>query len=125
MAKYLLLVFVCVSFITFSQEKGKVTEIDIPFLYQEVIGKDVQLIDIRTPKEFKEGCIDDAINIDFWNKKEFNSAFSTLDTNKPVYIYCHSGGRSRKASKQLLAKGFRMIFDFSGGYKAWSVYHRK
>lgn len=76
--------------------------------------KKVQLIDVRTSNEFKSGQIKDAKNIDFHSDK-FTTAFNKLDKQKPVYIYCRSGSRSRQASKKLSAMGFKEIFDLKGG----------
>ncbi len=77
-----------------------------------------QLIDVRTPEEFKEGSIKHAININFFDEN-FVEQFEKLDKDKTIYIYCASGGRSGKASKILQAKGFSHIIDLKGGYKAW------
>ncbi|VAV83833.1 hypothetical protein MNBD_BACTEROID02-1730, partial [hydrothermal vent metagenome] len=35
------------------------------------------------------------------------------------YLYCRSGGRSRKAAKILAEMGFKEIYDLKGGYMAW------
>lgn len=78
------------------------------------------MVDIRTPGEYKAGYIDDAINIDFMNLENFSIQFEKLDKTKPVYIYCHSGVRSRNASNKLLTLGFTKIYDYKGGYKEWS-----
>ena len=50
-------------------------------------------------------------------KKEINK----LDKNKPIYIYCYSGVRSNRASKILKTAGFNQIYDYEGGWKAWSI----
>ena len=85
-----------------------------------VIGKDVQLVDVRTPKEYEAGYIDDAINIDFMNQETFKQSFEKLDKNNPLYIYCRSGNRSQKSVPLLEALGFKEIYDLKGGYNAWS-----
>lgn len=114
----LLLVFGNVS-CTFSQQ-GSITIIDVDIVKEEVIGKDVQWVDIRTSEEYEAGYIDDAINISIANKENFKLAFQKLNKEKPVYIYCYSGWRSHRAAKILIALGFAKVYDFKGGYKAWS-----
>ncbi len=104
-----------------AQEIKFIKVIDINTLKEEVIGKDVQLVDIRTPKEYNDGFIDDAININSSDTDVFITACQKLDKEKPIYIYCHSGVRSRRASKKLAKMGFKKIYDFKGGYKAWST----
>ncbi len=103
-----------------SQNSGQVQSIDIERVKAEVIGKDVQWVDVRTPGEFNVGHIDDAINIDVSNRDMFAKKFEKLDKEKPLYIYCQMGGRSKKAAKQLKDMGFKSIFDYSGGYGEWS-----
>ncbi|MDO6597409.1 rhodanese-like domain-containing protein [Oceanihabitans sp. 2_MG-2023] len=76
--------------------------------------KVVQLIDVRTPGEFKSGHINGAKNIDFYSGK-FNIEFNKLNKNEAVYVYCRSGSRSRQTSKKLEAMGFTEIYDLKGG----------
>ncbi len=117
------LVIICILLLTIScrgQNEVKNIKISIEILQKEAIGKDVQLVDVRTAKEYNIGHIDDAINIDISNKEKFKEEVSKLDKSKPIYIYCHMGGRSNRASKLLENKGFIEIYDFSGGWKTWS-----
>jgi len=102
------------------QDNAQTTRIDIETLQNEAIGKDVQLIDVRSAKEYNNGHIDDAVNIDISDKENFKQEVNKLDKSKPIYIYCHVGGRSNRASKVLETIGFVEIYDFSGGWKAWS-----
>jgi len=80
---------------------------------------DIQLIDVRTPKEYTEGHIKDANNINFYDN-DFITQMSKLDKDKELYIYCRSGGRSGKAAKQLEAAGFTKVYDLQGGMKNWN-----
>ena len=97
-----------------------VTIISLTDFKEAVIGKDVQLIDIRTPKEYAAGFIDDAVNIPIANKDQFVNQFLKLDKEQPIYIYCYSGIRSHRAANMLVDLGFTKIYDFKGGWKAWS-----
>ncbi|MCA0131693.1 rhodanese-like domain-containing protein [Winogradskyella alexanderae] len=81
---------------------------------EQVEGKKVQLVDVRTPAEYKSGHIKGAKNIDFFSGK-FNIEFNKLNKEKPLYLYCRSGSRSRQASKKLEAMGFTEIYDLKGG----------
>ena len=80
--------------------------------------KDVQLIDVRTEREFKAGTIDGAVNIDF-NSEDFKMLISKLDRSKPTLIFCHSGGRSAQALKQFAALHFDYVLELEGGYAKW------
>ncbi|WP_299431339.1 rhodanese-like domain-containing protein [uncultured Aquimarina sp.] len=101
------------------KENDKIIIVDINTIKEKVLHKDVQFVDIRTPKEYHAGYIDDAINIGIADKEKFTAAFQKLDKEKPVYIYCYSGWRSHRAAKLLVTLGFKKIYDFKGGYKVW------
>ena len=112
------ILFVLFSFNTFSQEViNDVVSVDT---YKElVIGNPVQLVDVRTPQEYNSGKIEGAINIDYFNKDNFNAAFDKLNKNKPLYIYCRSGKRSQESAILLEQMGFKEIHDLKDGYNAW------
>ena len=98
-----------------SQTIEIVTKKDI----KDVIAKEVQLVDVRTAKEYQAGHIENAINYNIGDKKVFLTQIETLDKNKPVYLYCKIGGRSSRAAKILKEKGFIKIYDYAGGYNDW------
>ena len=79
---------------------------------------DFQLVDVRTPEEFSEGHIPNAININI-NGSDFVSETSKLDKDKPVMVYCKMGGRSAKAASSLKEQGFKDISDLDGGITSW------
>ncbi|EGV43401.1 rhodanese-like domain-containing protein [Bizionia argentinensis JUB59] len=87
--------------------------------FKAQIGKGkVQLADVRTPGEFNSGHIKNAKNIDFFTGS-FADKFEKLSKEKPVYLYCRSGARSKKASNKLVTMGFTEIYDLKGGYNNW------
>ena len=102
-----------------SQQDKTITRVDKEAIKAEVIGKDVQLIDVRTPGEYGAGHIDDAVNFDLSNRNAFMKQIETLDKDQPVYLYCLVGSRSAYAAKILRDKGFTKIYDYSGGYNDW------
>lgn len=77
-----------------------------------------QLIDVRTPREFSNGFIEGARNIDY-NGDSFEKQMKKLDKNKPVLVYCAAGGRSENAAELLKEWGFKEVYDLEGGYNAW------
>ncbi|MCP4456773.1 MAG: rhodanese-like domain-containing protein [Cytophagales bacterium] len=81
---------------------------------------DVQLVDIRTPDEVAEGFIKGARKIDFYSN-DFLTQMDELDKDKPLAIYCRSGGRSGKAVAKLSTFGFKKIYDISGGFSGWQA----
>ncbi len=80
---------------------------------------DIQLIDIRTPREYTGGYIKGAININFFDRN-FNDRMAKLNKDKELYIYCRSGNRTGKAAKRLKDQGFTKIYDLQGGILNWN-----
>ena len=75
----------------------------------------VQLVDVRTAAEYNQRKIGKPIHIDF-QKSDFEKKVNALlDVNRPVAIYCQSGGRSGMAAKILARKGFPMVYNLRGG----------
>lgn len=88
--------------------------------FKSAISKnDVQLVDVRTAREYKSGHISKAVNIDIFQQSSFRVTAEKLDKTKPVYLYCRSGNRSQKAARVLLDMEFKQIYDLQGGYASW------
>ncbi|MEL0456941.1 rhodanese-like domain-containing protein [Flavobacteriaceae bacterium SZ-1-7] len=81
----------------------------------------IQLVDVRTQEEYQTSHLKNATNFDFYSKS-FADSLKTLDRNKPVYVYCRSGGRSGKSVEQLKKLGFKEIYDLEGGILNWTDY---
>lgn len=79
----------------------------------------VQVIDVRTPKEFREGHIEHAINIDFLSAS-FPDDITVLDKQKPLLIYCRSGNRSSKSIDLFLKAGYTHLYHLEGGILKWT-----
>lgn len=79
----------------------------------------VQLVDVRTPEEYKGGHIEKATNIDFL-ADNFEQEIQKVNKDRPVFIYCRSGGRSGQAAELMKKLGFKKIYDLQGGYLKWS-----
>lgn len=81
--------------------------------------KNPQLIDVRTPDEFEQGAIAGAVNYNYLSAV-FRNQVPVINKNRPVFLYCASGGRSRMAADILKHEGgFKTIIDLKGGYPAW------
>ncbi|MCB9293195.1 MAG: rhodanese-like domain-containing protein [Lewinellaceae bacterium] len=78
-----------------------------------------QLLDVRTPKEYQEGHIEGAVNINFYDDDFLQQLEKQLDKDKPVLLYCRSGRRSANAAKQMQELGFKEVYDLKGGFLQW------
>lgn len=79
----------------------------------------IQIIDVRTEKEYNSGHIKGAILMNVLNRSLFMEQIETLDKEIPTYIYCRSGKRSLKALKIFKQNNFTDVWDLKNGYLAW------
>ena len=114
----LLLVITVVTFSCQSQSDPKIKVLPTEAYKMEIAKGNVQIVDVRTPEEFSEGAIPNALNINV-NDEAFEAEIQKLDKTKPVYVYCRSGARSQKAAHQMIALGFTQVIDLEGGYLSW------
>ena len=120
---YLLLVQLLAVSCTLSFEKkvygeGKVYSVSVETFADSISKPGVQLVDVRTPQEFKEGNIPGSVNIDVMTGNFGEEALAVLDKKHPVAVYCRSGNRSKNAAKVLSMMGYNVI-ELDKGYKAW------
>ena len=101
-----------------SQENKIIIIKDVTAFAEIIKDKNIQLVDVRTVSEYEKEKISNIINSNFYNEHSFTLNINKLDKETPVYLYCHSRVRSKKASKNLQRLGFKKTFDFSPGYKA-------
>jgi rhodanese-related sulfurtransferase len=79
---------------------------------------EVQLVDVRTKKEFNDGHLSKAQNVCVTDN-DFKQKAAKLNKEKPVYVYCKGGGRSARAAAILKEMGFKEIYDMQGGLVNW------
>ena len=77
----------------------------------------VQLVDVRTVKEFNEHYIKGAENIVY--DDNFNQKLDKLEKDKPIIVYCRSGRRSAKCTAIMEKQGFTKIYELKGGITQW------
>lgn len=121
MMKKLILLLITISFSILNvnaQEQSGAKKIS-PRKLERKLKKDIQLVDVRTLKEFNEQHIETAVNLNV-DDADFVQKIQSLDKSKPVYLYCRSGKRSSKASKKLDSLGFQKVYDLEGGMNSWN-----
>lgn len=114
MKRFILLPLLLFFAIGCSQIKEKhITEVS----QEELDG--VILVDVRTPKEFNQGHLENALLID-WMGDSFVEEFNKIDKDKTIYLYCRSGRRSANATKYLDSLGYKDVYNLKGGYIVWA-----
>lgn len=80
--------------------------------------ENIQLLDVRSPKEIKSGFIKTAKFANYFDDDFYEQAQKQLDKTKPVYLYCRSGNRSGKSAKILQENGYD-VYNVLGGFNQW------
>lgn len=81
---------------------------------------DFVVIDVRTPEDFANGHIANAVNIDYYSVT-FRNDINKLDKTKNYLIYCQSGNRSGKARDIMRELGFQEVHNMLGGIIGWKA----
>lgn len=77
------------------------------------------ILDVRTPEEYTEGFIENAINIDIYKGQGFVYEIDALDKTKNYYVYCKAGGRSAQACNIMNQLGIEHAYNLEGGVMQW------
>lgn len=110
------------SFILFSCTAQEKNDLSADEFEKGISNKDsVQILDVRTAKEYAGAHIKGSLLADWNNKEEFNRRIAFVDKSKPVYVYCLAGSRSAAAAKQMRNAGFQNVYELSGGINAWKA----
>jgi rhodanese-related sulfurtransferase len=87
------------------------------------------IVDVREPEEFADGHIPGAVNIPLGRLEfEVNTHPAVVEREeearahreRPVVLYCLSGGRSARAAAALRRLGFTNPVSLAGGILAWT-----
>ncbi|MBR3771508.1 MAG: rhodanese-like domain-containing protein [Clostridium sp.] len=71
------------------------------------------LLDVRTPVEYSIAHIEGAILIPE-NELQEKMKDRLSNKEKPIFVYCRSGVRSKKAAQILANAGYRKVYEFGG-----------
>jgi monothiol glutaredoxin len=96
----------------------RVTELSVEALEARLAADQaLVLVDVRTPAERDLARIEGSRLLD----DDLLDELEALDPSTPIAFVCHHGIRSRGAAEHFLAKGFKNVFNVSGGIEAWSA----
>lgn len=80
--------------------------------------EDFVIVDVREEEEFAESNIDGAINIPL---KSLRERINELDPEERTIVYCNSGQSSYVAQRILLNKGFKEVYNLTGGNNHYQI----
>jgi rhodanese-related sulfurtransferase len=80
----------------------------------------IDLLDVRTPLEFRELHVALARNVPL-DKLDPAAVMNARNgsAEEPLYVICRSGGRGRQACGKFQAAGFTNVVNVEGGTLAW------
>jgi len=76
------------------------------------------ILDVRTPGEFAQGHISNALNLNAYDK-ELHQKLNTLNKDLDYFVICRSGNRSSKVYRKMIDLNFPSVFNILGGMIAW------
>jgi rhodanese-related sulfurtransferase len=76
------------------------------------------ILDVRTPKEFGEGHVENAVSLNFFHE-DFRKGLAKLDRDKTYLVYCRSGNRSSKAVEIMKGLNFKSVYHLPAGIVGW------
>ena len=79
---------------------------------------DLQILDVRTPRECQKGTLPQATMADVMSP-QFKKQVQNLNFHKPILVYCQSGNRSKVACSLLKNIGAEKLYNLAGGYGAY------
>jgi rhodanese-related sulfurtransferase len=82
-------------------------------------GRKVDLIDVRTPAEFRNAHVTFARNVPLDQLDAAALAARRKRDVPPLYVICQSGGRGQRACQKLLDAGCTNVGNVEGGTQAW------
>lgn len=123
MKKYLSIILATVIFLFNSCTNGQSTPSNssvsaIEFSKKITELPDAIIVDVRTPGEFSQGHLKNAVNYNI-SSSEFENQIASLNKLKPVLVYCLSGSRSTYAARYMKSKGFNEVYELNGGMMKW------
>ena len=102
-----------------SDAKERIFEITVEHAKDEIdSGAPLVILDVRTPDEFKNGHIPNAINIPR-GFLELKVAGRIPDKDTLIIAYCKGGSRSALAAYTLKQMGYTNVMNIDGGWVGW------
>lgn len=78
--------------------------------------KTIEIIDVRTPIEFREAHLEAARNVPLDTLDPAAAMKARVGSeHEPLYLICRSGSRGRQACEKFIAAGFTNIVNVEGG----------
>jgi thioredoxin 1 len=101
------------------QNRG-VIQVNAAEFEQLVRTKPGVLLDVRTQREFKNGHIENAGQLNYY-ALDFRKRLLLLPKDQPIYLYCNTGYRSDRAASFLIRNGYTNVYNLQHGILEWEL----
>jgi rhodanese-related sulfurtransferase len=110
-----------------AKARSRINEISVTDFNQNLPAH-TALVDVREPEEHAAGHIPGSLNIprgvleaEVAPTPELGgeTAAALAKKDRPICVYCRTGGRSALAANALQEMGFTQVLSLAGGYAAW------
>lgn len=89
--------------------------------FRNVIAKNKgTLLDVRTVSEFENGHIEKSGQLNYY-VLDFRKKLLLLPKKEPVFLYCNTGWRSKKAAEILSKNGYNQVYNLEKGIMEWEL----
>jgi NADPH-dependent 2,4-dienoyl-CoA reductase/sulfur reductase-like enzyme/rhodanese-related sulfurtransferase len=105
-------------FVAAGMLRGDHPQVDVETILASPADERPLLLDVRTPREFAEGHIPDAVNVPI---DELRSRLGELPRDRPIAAYCEVGQRGYLATRILMQNGFPVL-NVGGGFKTFQLF---
>ena len=76
--------------------------------------EDITILDARRPEQYEKSHIEGALNIPH---EDIRTEACSLDRDKTVVTYCNKGVTGNAAQNILINRGFKKVYNLSGGHR--------
>lgn len=112
-----------------AEARQRIHEIDASELDEMIENhEDLLIVDVREADEFEKGHIPGALNVprgllEGAADPNYKHRVDTLcdARERPVVLYCQTGGRSAMAADTLTQMGFAKAWNLAGGIELWDA----
>ena len=116
---FIVLITALLSSFAFAQSAQDISQQDFQKLINSADKGSVLVLDVRTPEEYAQGHVPNAMNITH-TAIENNLPKLMAHKDKKIVIYCRSGRRAGVAADILTKNGFEKLYHLDGDMNGWT-----
>ena len=106
-------------FVAGGRLRGDHPQVDVEAVLAAPAGEAPYLVDVRTPQEYADGHIPEAVNV---SVDDLRTRLGELPRDRQIAVYCQVGQRGYLATRILQQAGFDTV-NVGGGYKTYRLLH--